>query len=160
MSRESDYLRHSFVAVDGLWFMKVEEAYGLEVALELDARVWEVTGKIQARTAQKVLGLEDHSLATLAECLRLKFSAENYQADVELDTSRSLTVSIQTCPWLKVLQKAERIHLAGTIATKICTADFGAWALEFGKELDFSPTQTRCGQASHCRVRFLEQLSR
>ena len=41
-----EYLRRSYQAVDGLWFMKVEEALGFEAALEADRRVWEILAKI------------------------------------------------------------------------------------------------------------------
>ena len=43
------YLLRSCAAVNGLWFMKVEEKYGFDAALDLDAAVWAVMPKIQAR---------------------------------------------------------------------------------------------------------------
>ncbi len=56
-----EYLRRSYTAVDGLWFVMVEEAYGFQQALELDEQVWEILPKIQARQARQVLGITGNS---------------------------------------------------------------------------------------------------
>jgi len=45
----SKYLYQSYSKVDGLWFMKVEEQFGFEKALEIDTGVWKILPKIQAR---------------------------------------------------------------------------------------------------------------
>lgn len=152
-----EYLRRSFTAVDGLWFVKVEEAFGFEQAMDLDRDVWEVTGKIQARTARRLAAEGAAGLEGLAKSLRLKFSAEGYGVTMEEFDSGALTVRIENCPWLEILQRAERMHMAETIAKKICTADFGAWAREFGVELDFDPQQTLCCGRQSCAIRFVEE---
>ena len=45
----AEYFHRSYTAVDGLWFMKVEEKYGFDVALDIDNEVWKVFAKMQAR---------------------------------------------------------------------------------------------------------------
>ena len=45
----AEYYHRSFSVVDGLWFMKIEERYGFEAALDIDSEVWKVVPKIQAR---------------------------------------------------------------------------------------------------------------
>ena len=47
----TEYFHRSFTAVDGLWFMKVEEKHGFEAALEIDNEVWEVLPRIRAQEA-------------------------------------------------------------------------------------------------------------
>ncbi|MHB1377104.1 MAG: DUF6125 family protein, partial [Candidatus Humimicrobiaceae bacterium] len=44
-----EYLQNSYAKVDGLWFLKTEEQFGFEKALESDLEVWKVMPKIQAR---------------------------------------------------------------------------------------------------------------
>ena len=44
-----EYFHRSFKTVDGLWFAKVGDSYGFEVALRTDEEVWKVLPKIQAR---------------------------------------------------------------------------------------------------------------
>lgn len=150
-----EYLRRSFTAVDGLWFVKVEEAYGFDVALELDHRVWEVMGKIQARAARKVLGLESSDLDALAAFLRLKFVAENYQAELLRPDPSTLEISLSRCPWVEILKRTGRLHLAKTIANLICKNESAAWAREFGQGVHFSVEETLCAGKQRCRVRFV-----
>lgn len=151
-----EYLRRSFKAVDGLWFVKVEQSHGLEAALDLDRQVWEVTGKIQVRTAKKILDIQSDRLEDLAQCLQLKFSAENYQVEIKHTEDSSLELQVLRCPWLEALRKSERMHLGPAIADKVCAADYGAWAQEFNKTLEFCPADTRCAKAPTCRVRFVD----
>ena len=150
-----EYLRRSFTAVDGLWFVKVEEAYGFDAALELDHRVWQVMGKIQARAARKVLGLESNDLDALAAFLRLKFSAENYQAEILRPDPSTLEISLTRCPWVEILKRTGRLHLAKTIANLICKNESKAWAKEFDKQVRFSVDETLCAGKERCRVRFM-----
>ena len=78
----ADYFNRSYNAVDGLWFMKVEEKYGFDAALDLDNEVWKVMPKIQARRIKSFLGLKNGSdalfegLVTKLELEGFKFTAE------------------------------------------------------------------------------------
>ena len=40
-----EYFKKSYFAVDGLWFLIVEEENSFEYALELDKKVWKVLAK-------------------------------------------------------------------------------------------------------------------
>ena len=44
--------------VDGLYFVNIEKAHGTEEATRIDADVWAVTGKIEARRLKEFLGIE------------------------------------------------------------------------------------------------------
>jgi hypothetical protein len=44
-------------AADGLYFLGIEELYGTEVATKIDARVWAIMGKIEARKLREFLGI-------------------------------------------------------------------------------------------------------
>ncbi|ENO12004.1 hypothetical protein MBGDC06_00390 [Thermoplasmatales archaeon SCGC AB-539-C06] len=39
--------------VDGLYYLGIEEKWGTEAATEIDRKVWEVMGKIEARKLKK-----------------------------------------------------------------------------------------------------------
>lgn len=49
-----EYLQNSYAKVDGLWFLKTEEQFGFEKALESDLEVWKIMPKIQARYLKSV----------------------------------------------------------------------------------------------------------
>lgn len=40
-------------ALDGLWFLKIEEEFGFDKALEIDDKVWKIYGKIEARRLRR-----------------------------------------------------------------------------------------------------------
>ena len=43
----------SINTIDGLWFLAIEQKYGLDTALELDTEVWREATKINARRLLK-----------------------------------------------------------------------------------------------------------
>ena len=55
--QKTEYFRRSYTAVDGLWFMKVEERMSFEQALQIDEAVWRVLPKIQARALKAMMDL-------------------------------------------------------------------------------------------------------
>lgn len=133
-----EFLRRSYLAADGLWFLKVEDTYSYDEALRLDEQVWEVLPKIQARKARELLGITGGTLADLAHGLWLKFASEGYQHRVLERTPDLLRIEITACPWLAVLQKAGRILRAREICNRICTRDFTGWAAQFAEGIRFT----------------------
>jgi hypothetical protein len=58
-------------AVDGLYYLGIEKRFGTEAATEIDAEVWAVMGKIEARKLRKLFGLS----GSLEDMIKgLKFS--------------------------------------------------------------------------------------
>jgi hypothetical protein len=48
----------NWLAHDGLWFLAVEGAFGMETAIELDAKAWEKFTVIEAKRIMRHLGIE------------------------------------------------------------------------------------------------------
>ncbi len=57
-------------AVDGLYYLFIEEAYGTEIATEIDRRVWEVMGKIEARKIKKLFNINGDTITDVIKALR------------------------------------------------------------------------------------------
>ncbi|GAF84732.1 unnamed protein product, partial [marine sediment metagenome] len=53
----AEFWHRSYASVDGLWFMRVEERYGFDAALDIDNEVWKVLPKIQARMLKSMAGV-------------------------------------------------------------------------------------------------------
>ena len=66
-------------AVDGFYYMFIEEEYGTEVATEIDRRVWEVMGKIEARKIRKLFDIKGTSVR---ECMKA-LSYSGWSMDLE-----------------------------------------------------------------------------
>ncbi len=65
--------------VDGLYFLGIEEQFGSENASEIDRKVWEVMGKIEARRLKEILGVKGDDIPTIMETLR----ATSWSLDLE-----------------------------------------------------------------------------
>ena len=146
------YLQRSYGAVDGLWFMKVEEKLGFESALEIDRQVWEVLPKIQARLLKKLLDLEN-GLESLEESLVVRLELDGFEF-TRNQAEGQLEINIHLCPWFQLMLKSGRQHLAGRVGEVVCATEYAAWCKEFGDGISVEITDMICKGASVCRFRF------
>ncbi len=149
-----EMLRRSYFAADGLWFVMAEEMLGFDAALELDERVWQVMPKLQARKARELLAVQGSSLEDLARCYSLKLDAEGHSFEVTQTTPHELEIAITDCPWLRLLERSNRTHLAESIARTICVAEGRGWAAEFSERITFELAGTMCAGDEACRFLF------
>jgi hypothetical protein len=147
-----EFLLRSYTAVDGLWFMKAEERFGFDKALEIDASVWEVMPKIQSRQLKSLLGAAN-DLSGLEKCLSAKMTVEGFKYGVSEDRN-SLIIRISGCHWVDKMTGAGRSHLAAKIGNTICTREFSIWAAEFGCSFRFAPSPKICEGSSECVFEF------
>ena len=56
-------------AVDGFYYLFIEEEYGTEVATEIDRKVWEVMGKIEARKIKNLFQIEKNDIPSVMNAL-------------------------------------------------------------------------------------------
>jgi len=95
LTREQlEYLLEDFakrwLAHDGLWFLAVEQSYGMEKAIELDAQAWEKFTVLEAKRIMAFLGLEPGGgLPALKQALQFRlYSLVNDQEIVWQDEHR------------------------------------------------------------------------
>ncbi|HOA72500.1 MAG TPA: DUF6125 family protein [Phycisphaerae bacterium] len=148
------YFQRSFTAVDGLWFMKLEERADFETALQVDEAVWRIMPKIQARKLKELTGLTA-GMDALRECFTTKLSIEDYAFDLASNAD-GFEISIADCPWVNLLVRSNRQHLADTIGRTICTAEHAVWASEFGDTIRFEFGERLCAGCPRCVLRFRE----
>ncbi|HOO55009.1 MAG TPA: DUF6125 family protein [Methanothrix sp.] len=133
-AQKAEYFRKSYTSVDGLWFMKVEELWGFEEALEIDRQVWSIFPKIQARTLRSMLGAEK-GIEGLARCIAAKHFCEGFGFEVDMAGDGSgLKMIITKCPWRELMAKSGRTALSGRVGSAICNAEYGTWAAEFSDD--------------------------
>ena len=56
-------------AVDGLYYLGIEEALDTEAATEIDRKVWEVMGKIEARKLKEFFGMKGNDIPSVIKAL-------------------------------------------------------------------------------------------
>jgi len=134
-----EYLRRSYTATDGLWFMIVEQAHDFEHALALDEQVWQIMPKIQARKAREVLDIAGNSLDDLIACFTLKLQADGHQFRIER-SDNEVRFIITHCKWRELLRKSDREDIEPRISTVIWPAELAGWCSEFGGQFEFDYT--------------------
>jgi len=158
-AEKADYFRKSYTSVDGLWFMKVEELFGFDEALEIDRLVWSIFPKIQARTLRSMLG-EEKGIDGLTRCLAAKNSIEGFSFEVEATGEGSgMRMTISRCPWREMMVKSGREALSERVGTIICNAENSTWAAEFesdGRKISFSLESQICKGNGVCTFCFEE----
>ena len=80
----------NWLAHDGLWFQAVENRFGMEAALELDAEAWERFTVIEAQRILKFLGLEPGGgIPALIKAFEYRLYARiNVQEVIEVSETR------------------------------------------------------------------------
>lgn len=147
-----DYFHRSYTAVDGLWFLKVEEKYGFDRALEIDSDVWKVVPKIQARMIKSMLGVNEGPDA-LFKCLTAKLTLEGFEFKTE-KSKNGFRVLISGCPWHDLMIKSGRAEHSGTVGTTICGTECSIWASEFDESVNFTLETQKCNGSKHCILIF------
>jgi hypothetical protein len=150
----AEYFHHSYTKVDGLWFMKIEEKYGFDAALDIDNEVWKVFPKMQARLL-KSLGKTGDGIDALFECLTTRLALEGADFKAEKTGNRGdFKITINECPWHNLMIKAGRERLSGRVGTLICNTENSVWASEFGANIRFELKDQICQGAASCVLQF------
>jgi len=63
---------------------------------------------------------------------------------------------VKDCPWINILKKAKREHLAPQISDAICLLELNVWLNEFGDNLTFDMKCRKCCGDSICIMDFKE----
>ncbi len=151
----AEYFKRSYMAVDGLWFVKLEERFDFDTALDLDDVVWQIMPKIQARKLKSLVPMKE-GLDGLLDGFTTKMTLEGYT----YETSRNedgFEISVTQCPWYDIMVNAGRRHIAEKIGSRICTTEAKTWAAEFGKNIAFSLTGQLCHASPSCKLCFKQE---
>jgi len=60
------------MTVDGLWFINVEEKYGLDTALEIDQLVWDKYGVIEARRIKRLMNITEKGIPAIVKAFNFQ----------------------------------------------------------------------------------------
>jgi len=152
--QRAEYWHRSFKTVDGLWFVKVENRYGFETALDIDDEVWKVVPKIQARMLKSMCGLEN-GISGLFEAVVTKLDLDGFTFEAtRSDDGTSFEVAISECPWHSTMIRSGREQLSGMVGTRICSSEYSVWAAEFGDGLTFELGDQICAGCHTCVLKF------
>jgi hypothetical protein len=143
-----EYFHRCYTAIDGLWFMKVEEENGFNSALKIDEQVWKVMPKIQARMMKSMLDLKEDP-DSLLEALKIKLQLDGFIFKIKKN-KYGFNINIIECPWHKIMIKSGRAKLSGIVGSTICKNEYPIWISEFGGKMQFNIKTQICKESKNC----------
>jgi len=88
----------NWIAMDGLWFQAVEQAYGMDAALAIDRQVWEQFAVIEARRIKERLFLpENGGLDALEIAFNSRLVSLLNKLEILRPDEKTLIVTTKTC---------------------------------------------------------------
>ena len=88
----------NWVAMDGLWFQAVEQAYGMDAALAIDRGVWEQFAVIEARRIKERLALpEKGGLNALEIAFKNRLVSLLNELEILRPDEKTLIITLKTC---------------------------------------------------------------
>ena len=98
-----------FLALDGFWFLTVEEAYGYDVALKVDLDVWMKYCPYEAKYLRKQLGLSKEGIPGIVEVMKnVAFAPCMSKVIINEATDERGDIGYYGCPSLMAMEKAGR----------------------------------------------------
>jgi hypothetical protein len=83
-------------AVDGLYYLGIEEKFGTEAATEIDRKVWEVMGKIEARKLKKLFDITGNDIPSMIQALRLSgWALDLEDKEIVVEKNKAIVKNIQ-----------------------------------------------------------------
>lgn len=127
----------NWLAHDGLWFRAVEDRFGLEAAMELDAKAWEKFTVLEAKRIMKRLDLpEGGGIPGLAQALKLRLYARVNVQEISEMTPDRLVFRMKRC---RVQEARERQGLAAFPCKRVGIVEYSGFARTIDPRLE-----TRC----------------
>jgi hypothetical protein len=88
----------NWVAMDGLWFQAVEQAYGMDAALALDREVWEQFAVIEARRIKERLALPERGGVNALEiAFKNRLISLLNELEILRPDEKTLLITLKTC---------------------------------------------------------------
>ena len=91
------FLLRQYRLVDALWFLAVEDRFGLDAAVELDEKVWEDMGRRSARDIKRGFKIEEKGLRGFVKAI--KYFPWTIIIGYEIEESDDkVTIKVPSCP--------------------------------------------------------------
>ncbi|MFH0966572.1 MAG: DUF6125 family protein [Methanobacteriota archaeon] len=88
----------NWLAIDGLWFLAIEERFGLDIAIACDVMVWKQFSLIEAERIRRRLHLPDNGgLDALEIALKHRLFAHLNQYEIRRPDPNTLEYHMVTC---------------------------------------------------------------
>lgn len=88
----------NWLAHDGCWFLSIEEAHGMDMAMDMDREAWRKFTVVEAKRLIQFLDLPQNSgIKGLAKALRFRLYSTLNEDRVEIVDDKTVRYYVQTC---------------------------------------------------------------
>jgi len=91
------FLLRQYRLVDALWFLAVEDRFGLDAAVELNEKIWEDMGRRSAREIKRRFKIEDRGLKGFVKAIKYFPWTIIIGYEIE-ESSDKVTIKVPSCP--------------------------------------------------------------
>lgn len=107
----NDWLK-TYWDLQGYWMILTEKVSGFDMACDLDIKIWERVGPIQAKRAKRTLGLGDdiQSLATIFKFTAPQWVSAGFEWEITEITDKKLVMTINHCP-METYRNSQNLEL-------------------------------------------------
>ena len=96
-----------YIALDGLWFLSVEEECGYDVATKLDVKVWESLAPREAKRISNVRKVTEGGIEAVIEAFKLRPTFLTKEYEVIREENRAI-VRVTKCRSLDAMERDKR----------------------------------------------------
>lgn len=86
----------NWMTLDGLWFSGVEERYGLDAAMDIDTRMWQIGSMIEAKRIKELLKM-GRGLENILRAINFMSWAASFGYEYDLSTDKAVW-TCRHCP--------------------------------------------------------------
>ncbi len=94
-----------YMALDGFWYLTVQERQGNDEALTCDIKTWEKQGGYEMSKIAKQLNIKGNDVIALMKALQFSPWSIQQEYQMEIINSRKAILTITHCPTLLALEK-------------------------------------------------------
>ena len=104
-------IKSSLTAIDGLWFLEVENELGFQKAFEIDLGVWKKYGPVMIKRITKMLAITDNGLDSFLRIFEVLCDIDGTRFTVRDQSESAAVLVIDHCPWHENLKRSKRENL-------------------------------------------------
>lgn len=143
----------ALTAIDGLWFLALEERYGFDEALNMDLEVWKSYGVILLKRMARMVNVplasgEAPGLPAVKFFLETISRVDGTEYTSEIRGDGTLEFRVRRCSWWENLKKAGREKTVP--CEMIDNTIFGHWLKAIDPSLEMEFTRSLPRGDDHC----------
>jgi len=115
--------------VDGLYYLFIEEKYGTKEATEIDRKVWEIMGKLEARKIKELLNIKGKDIPSIMKALSYSgWSMDLEDKEIEIKENKGIIRNIKC--------RVQKTRLSKGLSEFGCKPVRRGFLKEFAKEFN------------------------